>query len=384
MGDFNLSHRNPVDQAKLDKLCQGQKRSVLNEITRAMSNNQLEYILLDVNMKGNYFVTSYNNFISDHKTIVARIASCDNRLTNEIKEKITFDEELHMRSREIPENEFDPCQSPIEDNLPTGQRKRKGKARQTTGNTSQIKSSFTRKFENPDMATCWLNSCLQLILTAMEDDEYVLKSIFNSELGQELLRLQSCSKNQLLDPTLFKDIIVTAEDVRIATRLSELSYAILDKKLLTAQSRQIANLRLDLRNGQQCVRDFFICLNENLISWPDVYSWFSFQLTHSTECSSCKHRNESETTQIYLEIPVPPDGAHLKNYIEEYLNEGTKVGCYCQEGCNAFSEKRKRISLTNSDEAKFLIIILTRGIETLDGFQLVKSKINSTDIINIR
>jgi hypothetical protein len=177
---------------------------------------------------------------------------------------------------------------------------------------------------------------------------------------------------------------VTAEDVRIATRLSELSYAILDKKLLTAQSRQIANLRLDLRNGQQCVRDFFICLNENLISWPDVYSWFSFQLTHSTECSSCKHRNESETTQIYLEIPVPPDGAHLKNYIEEYLNEGTKVGCYCQEGCNAFSEKRKRISLTNSDEAKFLIIILTRGIETLDGFQLVKSKINSTDIINIR
>ena len=102
----------------------------------------------------------------------------------------------------------------------------------------------------------------------MDDDEDAIKNIFNSELGQELLRLQSCSKHQLLDATLFKDINVTAEDVRIATRLSELSYAILDKKLLTAQSRQIANLRLDLGNGQQCVRDFFICLNENLISLP--------------------------------------------------------------------------------------------------------------------
>ena len=83
-------------------------------------------------------------------------------------------------------------------------------------------------------------------------------------------------------------------------------------------------------------------------------------------------------------MPVPPDGAHLKNYIEEYMNEGTKVGCYCPEGCNAFSEKMKRISLTNSDEAKFLIVILTRGIEALDGFQLVNNKINSTDTINIR
>jgi hypothetical protein len=101
-----------------------------------MSNNQLEYILLDGSMKGNYFVTSYNNFISDHKTIVARIASYDNRLTNEIKERITFNAELHMRSREIPENEFDPSQSPIEDNLPTGKRKRKGKERQNTGNNS--------------------------------------------------------------------------------------------------------------------------------------------------------------------------------------------------------------------------------------------------------
>ena len=70
-------------------------------------------------------------------------------------------------------------------------------------------------------------------------------------------------------------------------------------------------MRLDLRRGQQCVRDFFICLNENLQSWPDVYSTFAFQLAHSTECLTCKHINQHETNQPYFEIPVPPDNAKM-------------------------------------------------------------------------
>ena len=44
MGDFNLSHRNLDDQEKIVNLCQGQKTSVLHEITRSISNNQLDYI----------------------------------------------------------------------------------------------------------------------------------------------------------------------------------------------------------------------------------------------------------------------------------------------------------------------------------------------------
>ena len=233
------------------------------------------------------------------------------------------------------------------------------------------------------MATCWLHSCLQLILTALDYDEYSAM-VLNSELGKELLSLQSISKSEILDPSILKDIIVTAEDIRVATRLSELSYQIFDREQLSEQSNRIQNSRLDLRNGQQCVRDFFISLNENLLSWPDVYSQFSFRLTHSTVCSACKHRNESETNQLYLEIPVPPNGSDLKNFLEDILNEGSTIGVYCQEGCNAFSEKVKRMALTCSDEAKFLIIVHTRGIETLDGYQLVKNEVKSTDVINIR
>ena len=70
------------------------------------------------------------------------------------------------------------------------------------------------------MATCWLNSCLQLVLSAMDQSTH--DYLFNSELGIELKRLQLNHSRGSLDPTNVKDIIVTCEDTRIATHLSEL------------------------------------------------------------------------------------------------------------------------------------------------------------------
>ena len=48
------------------------------------------------------------------------------------------------------------------------------------------------------------------------------------------------------------------------------------------------------------------------------------------------------------------------------------------------SEKMKRTSLTNSDEADFMIILLSRGIDTPNGFQMLKNETKATDMINIR
>ena len=165
----------------------------------------------------------------------------------------------------------------------------------------------------------------------MDYDEYTTSRTFTSELGQELLKLRTQTEDMSLNPPIIKDIIGTSEDTRIATRLSELSYQIINQHYLTQQSRQIRDLRLDLKSGQQCVRDFFICLNENLVSWPDVYSTFAFSLTHITECSTCKHKNESETTQLYLEMPVPNNESNLKESVENFLTERSN-----------FSYKQKR------------------------------------------
>ena len=41
------------------------------------------------------------------------------------------------------------------------------------------------------------------------------------------------------------------------------------------------------------------------------------------------HENSSETTQIYMEMQVPPDGLHLKTQVENYLNEGSTMLYFC-------------------------------------------------------
>ena len=99
MGDFNLSHRNKEDLQKVSKLCHPNKVNVLNEITRPLSNNQLDYIFVDKVINEHIFVTSYNNFISDHKSVIFRIGLDKNKITKEMKGRINFDSESHLKSR---------------------------------------------------------------------------------------------------------------------------------------------------------------------------------------------------------------------------------------------------------------------------------------------
>ena len=161
----------------------------------------------------------------------------------------------------------------------------------------------------------------------------------NSELGLELMRLQTYDGNLSLDPSNLKDIIVSTEDTRVASRLSRLLATNNDANIIAEHSRIIEESRFDLRSGQQCVREFFLCLNENILDWPDVASMFSFSLTHLSQCASCGHENSSETTQLYIEMQVPPDGTALKMQVEDYLNEGSCLFYFCSEGCNKMSFK---------------------------------------------
>ena len=130
--------------------------------------------------------------------------------------------------------------------------------------------------------------------------------------------------------------------------------------------------------------DFFICINENLESWPDVFSTFSFCLRNISECCACHKRNEYETNQLYIEINIPPSNSILRDYVEEYFNGRSNVLAHCDGDCQKLVEKMKWTSLNRSDEAKFLIVILTRGIDTMDGYTFSKNEIDSSQDIKIR
>ena len=150
------------------------------------------------------------------------------------------------------------------------------------------------------------------------------------------------------------------------------------------QTRAVESLRLNLISGQQCVRDFFLCLLENVLSWPDVCSPFTFNITHSTVCRSCNNVHQSETLQMYVEMPVPPENSSLNDYVEEYLNTSSLVGKFCEDGCQKLVQAEKSSRLTEAGETEFLNIILTRAVETLDGFKLVENKITVINDVIIR
>ena len=253
MGDFNLSHRLPKDQLKVIALCQETKVDALNEITRCISNNQLDYILINLHLIKICFATNFHNFISDHKTITARIGLNGNMFSNEFELRQTFDRESHLKSKHTEEDKSNSTSTLSDElqisddnqSLTSEENLDKGDSDQETNKTqSKINTlsnqSFQRKFKNIDMATCWLNSCLQLVLTAM--DNFITPGSSISELGTELLRLQSSEPNIPLDPSIVKHIIVTAEDTRIAMRLSDLSTDKLDQDQLEILTNAIHDM----------------------------------------------------------------------------------------------------------------------------------------------
>ena len=71
MGDLNLNPRISTDSERLKELCSDNKTLALQEVT-TKQKNQLDHIAVNNDLKGRVFVSSFVNFISDHKTIVIR------------------------------------------------------------------------------------------------------------------------------------------------------------------------------------------------------------------------------------------------------------------------------------------------------------------------
>ena len=348
MGDFNLSPKLTKDLKKLNVLCGNEKMIHLKEITRRLSDNQPDHILILKEIERFSFTTSYFNFISDHNSIVIRIGDEDNLLTKETLEKINFNADLHLKPNSSSKERRQTDKGRDE-------RNQKRENMRATGKKVVNKDSiayFKRRILNPDTTSCWLNACLQLILTAFDHLTHPLE--LASELGKELFKIQNIQDDQSIDPSSVKNIIVFAEDTRIAVRKSEIMSQGLNNEELKRQLKSIDNLHLNLNNGQQCVRDFFLCLKENFENWIDVYQIFCVNMIYSTTCSNCAKMSESEQNQLYVEIDVPPNGSKLNEYVEKTLNGYCEVEYHCQDGCNVKCEAENRSMIKSSKDTNSL------------------------------
>ena len=70
-----------------------------------------------------------------------------------------------------------------------------------------------RTLKNPNLESCWTNSCLQLVLVAMDHQENLIQT--GSPLWAHLVWLQKKGNSQSLNPIPIRDIVIAKEKQRI-------------------------------------------------------------------------------------------------------------------------------------------------------------------------
>ena len=130
-----------------------------------------------------------------------------------------------------------------------------------------------------------------------------------------------------------------------------------DPNALSRRMQNINDLRLNLESGEQCVRDFFVCIKENANCWPEVFELFSIPIAHSSICLSCNGVNESEIKYSYVDLDVPDEDSFLKASVENFFNTPNIVNSNC-ELCKSYVQVEVKDQLVSINETQFIIIIL--------------------------
>ena len=149
---------------------------------------------------------------------------------------------------------------------------------------------------------------------------------------------------------------------------------------------------LDLGRGQQCVRDLFLALRENLFCWPDVFSLLCFQVVEETKCGNPRCNQLNSTTQppqLNIELDVPPPGTDLSYLVEQELgpNFNDVEGYHCEAGeggCGEIGTAGHRTFVHSIQGRDFLIVILRRMFQrVLGGYDVNTNKVTATGDIRV-
>ena len=374
MGDLNLDAQRSEDDKKLKILCETRKK-VLNEIT-TIRFNQLDHILLNCDLFPEFFATCFRNHTTDHYTTVLRIAAPGNSKTELCKKVINFDQE-HWTKLPRKRNNLEVNESESERSEQIKKRKESIFKRQShtpniekaTKKQKMMMQDEHRTFKNRDAESCWINSCLQMILTAMDYQDNLEQS--GSSLWNQLNFLLKKGNSLSLDPLPIRDTLFKIEKQRIVdegvipvNRLFGLGYsAIFQQKNLLMDPSDFNRL------GQQDCKDFFICLSQNKQHWYDVYSLFKIDSISYTTCSVCSHvsRQGEMSQSTYFLFECPSEDMSMSEYVDKKLNKYKPVFDWRDEdGCQRKVMGKNSTRIKKMDQTNFLIIILDRLI-SIDG-----------------
>ena len=384
IGDINLNPEHDDDRRKLEKLLGNKKQMVLHETTTSKSS-QLDHVLLSKNLQEDFYTTTFYNLTTDHRVLTLRLAKNGNKFTEKFNEKINFD--IDYRTKVPEANTPKTVDIHRASNLDKDSNKRK-KPDQVKTTSKKPRISY-RTFKNPDMESCWINCCMQLMLSAF--DHLDIQEQVSSERSALWTILSQMLSGESLNPLPLRDIFVQRERERIIEE-----HVLPQNRLFhyagttSVENNVLKSLSEASRIGQQDCKDFFLALIGSKAYWPDICSLFEFSLLKFTTCFHCGQDQRSEHSQqefqLYLDLDCPQNEMSMSEFIHQEINEPLKVddwrhedGCGKKKGGNTFQRIR------NLEDLPFLIVIVNRLIQ-LPGQQLQinKTKLRVTQAIEIK
>ena len=230
----------------------------------------------------------------------------------------------------------------------------------------KMKQNFAgaqRRILNPDAATCWLNSCLQLVLTALDFKTNLCET--GSVLWNHLLWMRGKDPSITLDPTEIKNLIIQTEKNRIVLAQKAPKYTLFDLGNLPINyERGVKGNNFEI--GQQDCKDFFYCLDENQFEWPDVFMLLKVNTQDMTQCRSCFYISKqefstNERTFISITCPNSDSDICMKNYIEDKMNGYELIeGWRDEDGCREETSGMLSTRISDIDDTECILFVLER------------------------
>ena len=361
MGDFNLDPSREADKSKLQMIEKCGYRRVLNEITTTRIN-QLDHIFLDLQVT-EFFSTCYNNYTSDHKVIAIRLPLGSNKISEEFKQEFYYHQGKQSNQVEHELVSVTNCgsqeerQPSVSSSAPT---KRKHNAPNITSKRTRVEFRCIR---NQDNESCWLNSCLQMMLTVL-DYSSAINQNDSSTLFTLLKQYQTQEFHTALDPKALRDLLFETEMERIVGE-----QIVPNNRLFhyfgtsTTNFRHLKEITERSRIGQQDCKDFFICIQQNSFYWPDVYELMKFHVLEYSQCCGCGFQSRSNvpTLHSYLIFDPPTEDCSLMDVLNVNINNpNIRENWRDENGCGEKNNCLKFTRLEPGSDIEFLTLIVSR------------------------
>ena len=158
---------------------------LLNEIITS-NFNQLDQVIVSERLSQlDCFSTSYLNVTSDHKAIMVWVPNEGNCLSQKFKENFTFDQYNETRSglkrKATAEDTIPKKKKELKKINPWKRKSTEAREREVL-EKNLLSDAKERTFRNLDSHTCWLYSCIQLMLTVFDNIEDI--SVEGSQLWE--------------------------------------------------------------------------------------------------------------------------------------------------------------------------------------------------------